>query len=178
MSSDPFYARLAELLPDVDIVVLPPEAPAEKTTPSTAAASSAAEAGATRALEALRRWWPVLLPDLPEPATIRRAWRPGADSCHVRASAEAQATIPDGRQRQLAGSRERGVGAGATLIVERKRAGLLRLYVGGVTIEVFAPPHVAWCSVAASVADIDVGELAAELVTTPPTETPWKQRTG
>jgi len=181
VSSDPFYARLAELLPDVDIVVLPPETPEEPSAPpSSAAASTAAEDGAEGALAALRQWWPVLLTELAEPRAIRRAWMPGADGSHVRATADARTSLPHEQECQslLSESCGRAVAAGAALILERPSAGLLRLYADGVTIEVFAPPDVAWCSVTASVADIDVGALTVALVTTPPTETPWKQRAG
>lgn len=178
---DPFFARLAELLPDVDIVVLPPEAPPDAGEPGDEHESRRAAAeGLDRAVAALRRWWPVVVPASAEPATISRTWSPGADGRHVQARAEAGTAIgPDQERRSLLrASRERSVAQGAVVVLQRTAAGLLRLQVDEFTIEVHSPPDVPWWSVSASVPDIDVGDLAVALLTTPPTELPWKQRSG
>lgn len=178
---DAFFARLAELLPDVDIVVLPPEERVDPGEPRGAEESwRAAHEGADRALAALRRWWPVVVPDLAQPATISCAWSPSADGRHVQARAEARTEIDRGaeRRRLLEASRDGAVAEGAQVVLERAAVGLLRLHADGVLIEVHSPPDVPWCAVGASVLDIDVGECSVALLTADPIETPWKQRSG
>ena len=175
---DPFYTRLAQLLPDVDIVVLPPE-PSRQPQPALdpAEARRAAELAAVSASSSLRTWWPMVTPaglDLPDELTAR--WRPGGDGAHVDAVAAARTLLSyDGDKRALLeAALDAMVATGCTVVRDRPDVGLLRFEAGDCVLEVHSPPDVAWWAVSASVPRVRVDQLATALATAPPTSTPWK----
>jgi hypothetical protein len=74
--TEPFWAEVRRLLPDVDVVLLPPERPApERTGESRLVGTVRARWVVGTAHSTLRTAWDRLLPGLPRPATVRRAWQ-------------------------------------------------------------------------------------------------------
>lgn len=176
---DPFFTRLAELLPDVDIVVLPPEPRRAAGPPLDAnTARRSAEAASAAAEVALCGWWSSGAPGLPAPAVLTRRWKPGSDKRHIDAEAAARISldIEVDTWRLLSEARSQIEADGGDVSLVKPAVGLLRFRSAGVMLEVHSPPDVTWWSVSATVAEVQVDDLALPLTLTPPTETSWKQR--
>jgi hypothetical protein len=179
---DPFWAEVRRLLPDVDIVLLPPERP-----PPPAARESRL-VGTVRARwvvgtahDTLRTAWDRLLPGLPRPATVRRAWQvsrpPAAEPTAVlrlsltaghdlTAAGDAAAVLADARVLVEAGGGavddQRWTASGGLRLVTTLSAHVLELTGTGhaVTVALLSPPLPA------------PADLATEMGATPPEHAP------
>jgi hypothetical protein len=157
--TDPFWAEVTRLLPDVDVVLLPNGEPAQSaSSDSRFVAAIRARRARDEAHQALAALWARLLPSLPLPPTCRRAWRAASDNGELirveliaRHSAARDADVgyvdagqqragPNGVRETLAAARAEQVAAGVA--VDERRwvdAGGLRLVteVAGHAVELY-----------------------------------------
>lgn len=93
MSLDPFYDELHQRLPEVRVILLPPETPnptepVETLTPEEAARR--ATSGRTTARDNLASLWAVASAGRPQPPQVRHAWDAGNEPGVVIAQAQAR----------------------------------------------------------------------------------------
>jgi hypothetical protein len=73
--TDPYWEEVARLLPDADLVLLPPDDPAQPSDDSRLIGAVRARQVRDEAHRILRITWQELLPDVPTPQLVRRVWR-------------------------------------------------------------------------------------------------------
>ena len=176
---DPFWDEVHRLLPDVDLVLLPPESESPPAADSRFVAAIRARRARDEAHAVLVVGWRRLLAGVPAPVTARRLWlavRPSGRVVRVELVARHAGRPDAGARELLAAARTEVEGAGGT--VDERRwadAGGLRLVttVDGCGVDLFAvltPPALTLTVVGPPVVVPD--DLGRELMAAGPEDVP------
>jgi hypothetical protein len=122
--TDPFWDEVHRLLPDVDLVLLPPQTEPPPATDSRFVAAIRARRTRDGAHAVLAGTWRRLLAGVPEPATVRRLWlavEPSGRAVRVELVAR-HAGRPDAGARHLLAAARAEVEAAGGSVAERRWA--------------------------------------------------------
>jgi hypothetical protein len=176
---DPFWDEVRRLLPDVDVVLLPPEVATAPAVESRFVASIRARRARDEVQAVLAAAWTRLAAEVPAPATARRTWRavePHGGAVRVELTARHPGRPSAGARELLAAARAVVEAAGG--VVDERRwadADGLRLVTGldGCGVELYAvltPPALTLTVIGPPIAVPE--ELGRELMAAGPEDVP------